>query len=238
MIANRFNPLGKESKLTAKDYIQDGLIHMWDGIENVGWGKHDNNSAVWKDLIGGRDFVKVNGAFADTYGYGVGPNRGFEMEDTTPFLFRALEVVTSYEKGGYNRIWTTVLQLGHEKSNLSSYGLGGNAGAFRLGYRSPRIDITGNELWNGTFVRASTAQTASTIRVYKNGQQVSFGNDVNTFNSTGTFLFYANSFGRDAITKMSILRLYSREPTDEEIDHNSYIDHLRYGTPYNGTLYA
>lgn len=40
------------SEYTAKSYIQDGLIAMWDGIENAGWGVHDPNATVWKDLVG------------------------------------------------------------------------------------------------------------------------------------------------------------------------------------------
>lgn len=39
-----------KSGYTAKDYVQDGLIAMWDGIENAGWGVHDPNATVWKDL--------------------------------------------------------------------------------------------------------------------------------------------------------------------------------------------
>lgn len=37
-------------KLTAKDYVQDGLVAMWDGIENAGLWTHDANATVWKDL--------------------------------------------------------------------------------------------------------------------------------------------------------------------------------------------
>ena len=36
---------------TARDYVQDGLVAMWDGIENAGWGVHDA-AATWKDLSG------------------------------------------------------------------------------------------------------------------------------------------------------------------------------------------
>lgn len=43
-------------KPTARDYVQNGLISMWDGIENAGWGVHDPNATVWKDLIGVNDF--------------------------------------------------------------------------------------------------------------------------------------------------------------------------------------
>ena len=61
MLINLRNALmaGKR-KQTAKDYVQSGLIAMWDGIENAGWGVHDANATVWKDLTGnGYDFVKI-----------------------------------------------------------------------------------------------------------------------------------------------------------------------------------
>ena len=48
--------------LTAKDYVQDGLIAMWDGIENAGWGKHDASATVWKDLVGGLDITLPSSA--------------------------------------------------------------------------------------------------------------------------------------------------------------------------------
>ena len=48
---------------TAKDYVQDGLIAMWDGIENAGWGVHDPNATVWKDLVGSYDIQLI----AETY---------------------------------------------------------------------------------------------------------------------------------------------------------------------------
>lgn len=54
--------------LSAKSYVQDGLIAMWDGIENAGWGVHDETNAIWKDLIGGYDLtLGINVAWADTH---------------------------------------------------------------------------------------------------------------------------------------------------------------------------
>lgn len=52
MLINLRNALmaGKRTP-TAKDYVQSGLVAMWDGIENAGWGVHDPNAATWKDLI-------------------------------------------------------------------------------------------------------------------------------------------------------------------------------------------
>ena len=37
---------------TARDYVQSGLVAMWDGIENAGWGTHDPNATTWKNLKG------------------------------------------------------------------------------------------------------------------------------------------------------------------------------------------
>lgn len=56
MLINLRNALmaGKRTP-TAKDYVQDGLVAMWDGIENADWGTHDPNATVWKDLVGNSD---------------------------------------------------------------------------------------------------------------------------------------------------------------------------------------
>ena len=43
----------KNGMPTAKDYVQDGLVTMWDGIENAGWGVHDAVATSWVDLING-----------------------------------------------------------------------------------------------------------------------------------------------------------------------------------------
>lgn len=51
---------------TAADYVHDGLIAMWDGIENVGYGRHNDNSSVWVDLVGGRVAnLTDNGSWTD-----------------------------------------------------------------------------------------------------------------------------------------------------------------------------
>lgn len=35
---------------TAKDYVQDGLIAMWDSIEDVGCKMHDANASVDEEV--------------------------------------------------------------------------------------------------------------------------------------------------------------------------------------------
>ena len=40
------------SDATAADYVQEGLIAHWDGIENAGYGIHDPLATTWVDLSG------------------------------------------------------------------------------------------------------------------------------------------------------------------------------------------
>lgn len=42
---------------SAKNYIQDGLIFIVDGIENVGIVTHDSSSTIWVDLVSGEEFA-------------------------------------------------------------------------------------------------------------------------------------------------------------------------------------
>ena len=53
---------------TAADYVQTGLVAMWDGIENAGWGVHDSNATAWKDLIGNNDLTTTNTCAAEKDG--------------------------------------------------------------------------------------------------------------------------------------------------------------------------
>ncbi len=46
--------------ISAKSYVQNGLDAMWDGIENVGWSMHDENSQEWVDLVGGSPSLILN----------------------------------------------------------------------------------------------------------------------------------------------------------------------------------
>lgn len=56
----------KSSAPTARDYVQDGLIAMWDGIENAGFGLHNASATVWKDLSGNNDMnLATGGSWSD-----------------------------------------------------------------------------------------------------------------------------------------------------------------------------
>ena len=42
------------------EYVQDGLVHWWDGIDNVGLVRHDPTATVWKDKKGSMDMTLMS----------------------------------------------------------------------------------------------------------------------------------------------------------------------------------
>lgn len=49
----------------SSDYVRDGLVHMWDGINNTGSG-HDSSATTWRDLVGSITLTKhAGGAWTD-----------------------------------------------------------------------------------------------------------------------------------------------------------------------------
>lgn len=44
---------GESVSYSASDYVQNGLVAMWDAVENAGWGEHVDQSSEWLDLING-----------------------------------------------------------------------------------------------------------------------------------------------------------------------------------------
>lgn len=62
IIGARTAAWAKSGVPTARDYVQDGLVAMWDGIENAGWGVHDPNATAWKNLVGAED-MEFNQSF-------------------------------------------------------------------------------------------------------------------------------------------------------------------------------
>jgi len=54
-----------EKTYTAADYVQDGLICMWDAIENAGWKTHSPDASAWMNLADGRQFNIIKNTDSD-----------------------------------------------------------------------------------------------------------------------------------------------------------------------------
>ena len=60
LVASCLGTVLNASAFSTSSYVQDGLIACWDGIENAGASVHDSGATVWKDVIGGYEFVLTN----------------------------------------------------------------------------------------------------------------------------------------------------------------------------------
>lgn len=98
---------------TASSYVKDGLIGMWDGIENAGLGVHDESAQTWTDLTGlTGDAIKIGSpSWTINAGATSGNNNIFRV------AFNNSSPLISAIKGGE---WTLELCFSHDYDSFAS----------------------------------------------------------------------------------------------------------------------
>ena len=98
-----FSGADETTPYTVLDYVQDGLVACFDGIENVGVGEHDSSATTWVDLVSGIE-AETNGtgvAFSENSalfdGYGAIMSETHLAPCVTDF---SVEVVVAGQLGG------------------------------------------------------------------------------------------------------------------------------------------
>lgn len=108
LMAKRNMMVGGAKMPTARDYVQDELWLLWDGIENAGWGVHDSSLTIWTDLLSGCVLRSQNNSFAfsplsfdwtarDNL---VSTNLGDELRENMSKTTQTLEVVCTKASNG------------------------------------------------------------------------------------------------------------------------------------------
>lgn len=214
---------------TARDYVHDGLIAMWDGIENAGYGQHNASASAWKDLVGNNDLTIVSGAqtitsnsvvFNDT---ALGGKLANEISNVVAIEFcgmitrnaaSAVFVPNRTGTGGYASGFYCFASWYLN----NSFGSGNRKNGFSVGANNPFTvysDYTTSEsdfaakALNGVVASAGGARDYYSV----------FGNNVG-------FAYRSNyPFGGVVYN----LRIYSRSLTAAEIASNNAIDKERFG---------
>ena len=224
MIANRWNPLAVDHlSKTAKDYIQDGLIAMWDGIENVSYGKHSNNATTWKDLVGDCDLtLEGNAVFND---------KGLSLDGAS---YAMREIDDSY--------WDTVgtLDVGVDKQAEGTFAtIGGRSTDFAI--------ILLNKVYEGRnsvfYRRATSAYGWGTgfrsvcrrgrygrFNIIEDGKEL-VSDDSNWINSVvanAVFVGANSPTARPMKGVVHCVRVYNRSLSYEEVAHNHAVDKERF----------
>ena len=220
---------------TARDYIQDGLVAMWDGIENAGWGIHDPNATTWKDLVGSYDAVRQ---VADwQYNCAVFNGTESRVAKTGSLLGKPSNVTAEVvydrtapwsrciigctQSGGWS-IWPT-------SQSVVDYWCRGYAYSLKVSNTTDQPGVR--------YTRTLAAGTG--MRCYKDATQVRYtasGSAIEYNNSCG-FNIGADSNGSSYGVEHPLtghiycVRVYSRMLTLEEIQYNNNIDKRRFNLP-------
>lgn len=90
----RFGTAEEEQMPTASDYVQDGLLVQWDGIDNAGTGVHNPNATTWKNLAGGGyDLTLTNNAAWNAEGRALVVDGISAVGKTAAPQYKTIEVV-------------------------------------------------------------------------------------------------------------------------------------------------
>ena len=218
---------------TAKDYVQSGLVAMWDGIENAGWGVHDPNATTWRDLVGSHVL-----SFPATPSWTDNAYILDGVADHAPSC-PAQDIFNAIVTG------LVTIEIASKSTDGTAYGNNGFFGLGRVDLRSfwfwnnARVTIRGTETGIAGMIENNTAATYSlgSSGAFKNGLMLStltFGSQ----EAGGSFYIgripvYKSQVGiYDAIHGViHSLRVYSRALTAQEIAHNYAIDKARFNLP-------
>ena len=243
MLINLRNALmsGKRTP-TAKDYVQDGLVAMWDGIENAGWGTHDDTTTTWKDLAGNRDLTYTQGTIINpdnaqctSYSSSIAYRSGNIPAVTMEFVFKLDDAQTSASCFVLLNRQNTVRYNGQFGFN---YGYFGNLYFETLGNIrrcGVPFDITDRTIhsisaaWgNGNYSPATSGNVDGVSRLVTNLAGTGRDGDAN-FIVGGLAPFQPYAYGMKG--RVYSVRFYSRALTAGEIARNYNIDKARFGLP-------
>ena len=234
---------------TARDYVQDGLIAMWDGIENAGWGVHDASATTWKNLVGAED-MEFNQSFEyDIYNDSVlfrddnrsGKRAASEMQITMTkdMTIEGMMLVPNVEP-----FWNVRMCIGllnDIKTGVFPFARGAPSYTPSLKYSASYND--NSDRYFGSPKRGETVSSAIVFRRadksfdgYYNGKYVaSIGSQADNWIGDNIVLkpvFVYKQLSDTMIGcdfRIHYMRIYSRALTADEIAHNYAIDKARFG---------
>lgn len=245
---------------TAADYIQDGLIIMWDGIENAGWGIHDSEATVWKNLMGdsgydfsncaswGDSYFDLSSAYVDVLNSTDPKTRIKTASSISKNDFVSVEAVyASYKVAvNNNEVFGTIRDGNNKKLiQLITPYVGWTDARFgmRVGANDTLFNISKNAIgfqpdWGKPhgFSWARTTTSGTTTPVYLDAKSV--GNIA--YNSAnpwaepfriGIEVNYEAAQPKGCCGRLYCIRIYNRQLSAEEVEWNFMVDKVRFKVP-------
>ena len=222
---------------TSLDYVKDGLVAQWDGIENADVGRHEPSPTVWKDLVGGLEItipawvtVETNAFYSES---STDATRPYPTIASIPGLGDSVTI----EVVGQRVRWRAADDYGNLQYLIRSpygsvgYRLNASNGAYyhlASGGQNPGIynlstaglDVTGVHTYSALVNRL----TGESNTVKADGMDYWWTQNGSLELPTEWVFFNA----KRADVRIFAIRVYSRRLTDVEIEKNAEVDHLRF----------
>lgn len=211
---------------TARDYVQDGLIAMWDGKENAGWGVHDETATDWVDLTGGgrnwTGIVSRSSTYGNTYWgddhLAVYKRQASDMSWTIGTVAMTLEVCGWSEASGSYLLFG----LGAENRIFSI--LPTNDRGFQFASNAPAMFQPHNADWTAS---ATYSETGAPGHTYYNGEEKPHTAGTSSWR-IGSVAQWIPNQSYPFKGKVRSIRVYNRVLTASEIAANYAVDKARF----------
>ena len=218
---------------TAADYVQDGLVLMLDAIENAGWGQHDPNAIVWKDLVGNKDFTLASDAFFNNTSL-FSPTSPYASYSGTIFSsdWDGVQIETAFQFA-FNDT-STFPNIFGSQSDRYGFFFHRQYSIWTIkwyGDQYSRVSSSSNSKWfscGGLSFGFSNASIEGTLTI--DGIYSWTGGNYVLANATETWVIGGNSNQiRYLNGKVHCIRVYSRQLSPQEIQYNYLVDKERFG---------
>lgn len=232
-----------ETNFTAADYVQGGLVCMWDAIENSDWGVHDDSATAWTELVSGTADAIVGNlgtryVWSDNALVSYTDGNTFTSDRTDVLLepFQTctftLESTTSAPTASHT--WQPQI------FNICKSGQGYSQGLI-LRYRRENNGACGN-VYTGTYTSGPSITVSPLDALHT--WTCSYNEGVGSFYADGLYVGGATVNPDQTITSTIVrigsssyqfqgcyhsIRIYNRALTADEIAHNAQIDQARFG---------
>jgi len=228
----------REAESVGCNYVTNGLVGLWDGIENAGAGLYDTNSTRWVDLSGhGGDFI-VNGAVASFDGTGL-KKKATGVCATNLIAYTGVRTIEGVVSGTPASGWVNAICLNQNQtltyansdSNERRYFFDYAKSTWRLAGLAAEVPMSvtyttvNNVVQGQDFYLDGVLQTDG--RISNSGMYWSGASPAGT--SIGGRIGFPN--GGDANTSgytVHALRLYNRVLSAGEVAYNRAVDRRRF----------
>lgn len=213
--------------ITTAEYAQNGLVALWDGIDNLADGQHHDDATVWKDKVAGYEFALNN----------VGIGKSFLEFDGSTSYGEMTSAASAFPSGA--KTVEIVIKLDSEGDGIALHGPSGsgvtfgpykNGSAYTILLSNAKSDITYASPGVAEINTFSTVYNASSAPVGLNLNGTAVGSSTKEYYGRPDTSAWLGCRTKATYfpCKIYAIRVYNRVLDADEIAQNAAIDRARF----------